>query len=388
MNPVSDDGKPPAGAPRRPFDSPLRQFEAGLLRRSRWAPVTTAIVAINVLVFIAMAVAGAGIVKSQAIVHIAWGSNFGPFTSDGEWWRLLTNAFLHFGIFHLLFNMWALASTGPLVERMYGSVAYGSAYLLAAVTGSLASIAMHPQLNSAGASGAIFGIYGLLLAALLRGGRSFPHGVVKPLRISVLIFTLYSLTMGFISTGVDNSAHVGGLSAGLLLGLVLAHGDIAQRAPAWPVVTAVVVVAGAMLFSGIALIVPRTENRLEGTAAFWNAQHWIATREAAVSRRQSELLQQVRAKQLDDVGFANAIETSVLPVWREADRRLDKVVLPAASPLISQLEYLRAFIGSRRNAFELCIAGARGHNRETLDRCGKELARGDALAHDMSTRTK
>ncbi|HEV7715790.1 MAG TPA: rhomboid family intramembrane serine protease [Steroidobacteraceae bacterium] len=363
------------------------QFEERLLRRNPHAPVTLAILAINVLLFLLMQFAGAGLVTANPPVYILWGSNFGPFTADGEWWRLITNTFLHFGIVHLLFNMWAIAATGPLVERLYGSVSYALAYVIAAVAGSLASIAVHPHLNSAGASGAIFGIYGLLLAALLRGGRSIPGGVVRALRTSVLVFTLYSLATGFISAGVDNSAHVGGLVAGFLLGLVFAHGDIAEREPPLTTAIAAAVVAGAMLFAGIAFIVPNTANRLKGTAAFWNAQHWISTRELAASRKQSELWQQVHAKKLDDNAFANAIESSVLPVWREADRRVGRVVLPSGSPLEAQLEYLRAFIGSRRNAYELCIAGARAHDPATLDRCVKELARGDAMAHRPGAKT-
>ena len=364
------------------------QFEERMLRRSPRAPVTMAILAINVLVFLAMQFAGAGFITSNAVVHIAWGSNFGPFTSDGEWWRLLTSTFLHFGILHLLFNMWAIAATGPLVERLYGSIAYGYAYLLAAVAASLTSIAVHPQLNSAGASGAIFGVYGLLLAALLRGGRSIPRGVVKPLRTSVLIFTLYSLSTGFISAGVDNSAHVGGLAAGFLLGLAFARGEIAERERSWAPVFATAVAAGAILFAGIALIVPTTVNRLEGTAAFWSAQHWLATRELATLKHQNQLWLQVRAKKLDDNGFANAIESSVLPIWREADRRMSRVVLPPDNPLMPQLKYLRAFIASRRKAYELCIAGARGHNRAMVDQCTLELTRGDLMARTMTARIR
>ncbi|MEJ1962017.1 MAG: rhomboid family intramembrane serine protease [Gammaproteobacteria bacterium] len=359
------------------------QFEERLRQRTDWTPVTTTIIAINILVFAAMAFAGAGLLKTQPAVHIAWGSNFGPFTADGEWWRLITCAFLHFGIFHLLFNMWALAATGPLVERLYGSTAFALAYLTMAVASSLASHAVHPDLNSAGASGAIFGVYGLLLAALLRGRRSIPAGVVKPLRASVLLFTLYSLTTGFLSTGVDNWAHVGGLVAGVLLGLVLSRGDIAERKPSLGTVIPVTLAASAILFAGIALILPRTANRLEGSAAFWNAQHWIAKREWAVSREQTQLWQQVRERKLDDYAYSNAIESDVLPVWREAERRMNRVVLPSESPLTEQFAALKTYIGIRRSAFESCVAGARTHNRETLDQCAQQLARGDALAQGM-----
>ncbi len=93
----------------------------------------------------------------------AWGSNFESYTTDGEWWRLFTSLFIHFGIAHLASNMIALAVFGPLVERLYGSVNYFLIYLLA---GSSERPSRHrlasEDINTAGASGAIFGILGAL----------------------------------------------------------------------------------------------------------------------------------------------------------------------------------------------------------------------------------
>jgi Rhomboid family len=120
------------------------QFAARLIAQSPKVPVTVALVAINTLVFIATLIAGAEWIIPVGKVQIAWGSNFGPYTADGEWWRLLTSLFIHFGIPHVVLNMIALVMFGPLVERLYGSVNYLAVYLMAGVAGGLASISWQP----------------------------------------------------------------------------------------------------------------------------------------------------------------------------------------------------------------------------------------------------
>ena len=153
------------------------------------------------------------------------------FTTDGEWWRVFTSLFIHFEIIHLAFNMWALATFGPLTERLFGSVNYLLIYLAAGVSGSLASISWRPDINSAGASGAIFGVLGSLLAAHLRTGETFPSSVLRPLRNSTLIFAGYALLSGLQHEGIDNAAHLGGLAAGFLFGLVMARDPSRARVP-------------------------------------------------------------------------------------------------------------------------------------------------------------
>ena len=199
------------------------EFDQNLILQSRHTPVTVGLVAINTLVFLVTVFAGAEWIVPRGNVQVAWGSNFGPFTTDGEWWRLLTSLFIHFGVIHLAFNMWALATFGPLTERLYGSVNYLLIYLIAGVTGSLASISWRPDINSAGASGAIFGILGALLAAHLRNKKTMPSSVLQPLRTSTLVFVGYALLNGFTTTGIDVAAHLGGLTAGFLIGLVAAR---------------------------------------------------------------------------------------------------------------------------------------------------------------------
>src|SRR6185437_16019006 len=170
---------------------------------------TYAIMGLNVLVFILMAMNGAGLVDANGLVHIKWGSNFAPLTLTGDWWRLITNLFIHFGIIHLLANMYALYFIAIYLESMLGKQKYIAAYLCTGVFGSLLSLWWHTTpVNSAGASGAIFGLYGLFFAFLTTD--IIPAKVRQSLLKSIGIFILYNLLYGFKS-GVDMAAHVGGI---------------------------------------------------------------------------------------------------------------------------------------------------------------------------------
>jgi membrane associated rhomboid family serine protease len=202
------------------------EFETRLARRSPRTPVTFALITVNTVVFMAMLFGGAEWFRPVGHVQIAWGSNFGPYTTDGQWWRLLTSLFIHFGVIHVTFNMLALASFGPLVERLYGSTVYLLIYLLSGTLGSLASVAWHPAINSAGASGAILGICGALLAAQIRVDDRFPADILRPIRYSTLLFLAWVLYSSFKSSGVDYAAHLGGLLSGFLLGSALAPGYV------------------------------------------------------------------------------------------------------------------------------------------------------------------
>ena len=206
----------------RPQIKASTEFEARLIARSPQTPVTIGLVAMNTVVFIAALFGGAEWFYPVGNVQIAWGSNFGPYTIDGEWWRLVTSLFIHFGLPHVFFNMLALASFGPLVERLYGSMIYLLIYLLTGILGSLASVAWHPAVNSAGASGAIFGILGALLAAQLRAGASFPSNISRPIRYSTLVFLGWALYASLTYKGVDYAAHLGGLTSGFIVGLAAA----------------------------------------------------------------------------------------------------------------------------------------------------------------------
>ena len=200
-------------------------------RSSNQTLVTHALVGINAAVFLGMALAGISITSptTQQLVH--WGANWGPRTLSGEWWRLFTCMFLHIGVIHIAFNMWCLWDLGALGESLYGNWTFASVYLISGVAGSVASVAWHPGTVSAGASGAIFGIAGALIASFYLGEFSLPRAAIQPSLRSVVMFAGYNLLFGAVSGRTDNAAHIGGLVCGLALGALIAKAAPNQDDP-------------------------------------------------------------------------------------------------------------------------------------------------------------
>lgn len=162
-----------------------------------------------------MAVMGVNILLPDTESLLKWGANFRPSTLDGQWWRLITNCFLHIGIFHMLMNMYALLYIGLLLEPYLGKVRLTAAYLLTGLTASTTSLLWHPLTISAGASGAIFGLYGVFLAMLTTN--LIEKTARKALLTSIVVFVGYNLLYG-LKGGIDNAAHLGGLIGGLIIG--------------------------------------------------------------------------------------------------------------------------------------------------------------------------
>ncbi len=177
--------------------------------------ITPLIVDINILVFAIMVISGVSFIEPTTTDLINWGANFRAVTLSGQWWRLITNVFLHIGIIHLLFNMYALVYIGVLLEPHLGRLRFATAYLLTGILASLTSIYWHPVTISAGASGAIFGMYGVFLAMLTTN--FIDKSVRKQLLISISIFVAYNLMNG-MKAEIDNAAHIGGLLSGLVIG--------------------------------------------------------------------------------------------------------------------------------------------------------------------------
>jgi rhomboid protease GluP len=181
--------------------------------------VTYAIIAINIIVFILMAIDGAEIFTvTEGLVHIKWGSNVTALTFSGDWWRLITSTFIHFGIIHLVMNMYALYSAGVYLEPMLGKTKYITAYLCTGVIAGIVSLWWHKDgVNGAGASGAIFGLYGVFISLLLTN--LIPKQTRSALLQSIGIFVVFNLVYG-MKSGIDNAAHIGGLISGMLIGFI------------------------------------------------------------------------------------------------------------------------------------------------------------------------
>ncbi len=231
-------------------------------------PVTIALVAANLIVFVVQMMSGADPLEPSTQDILRLGGNLAPLTLTGDSWRLVTSMFLHIGILHLLANMYMLIVAGPAVERLLGSVNHAVIYLLSGLAGGLTSAMWYghhevshldPQMLmlgvaqsvsslelvvSAGASGALMG----MAAAALVGRLVLPPDVLAEHDVPAKALgqvVLISLAQGFMGNGVDNAAHIGGFLAGAVLALPL------MKAREWPgTIRAVAVLAIAAAGAG------------------------------------------------------------------------------------------------------------------------------------------
>jgi len=204
----------PAGAPPAPtgWGPTLR----GLLpSRHFWA--TPLLLALNALVWAAMTASGVSATDPTGHDLARWGSNVSSLTLPGQPWRLLTSVFVHGGAVHLLLNALSLWLLGVLLEARVGAVRLLAVYLASGVAGSLATLWYHRGgINSVGASGAIFGLYGLLLALLISKKLVLDKFDRRAMLGLVLYLVLSNLISG-LSGNIDNAAHLGGLLLGALV---------------------------------------------------------------------------------------------------------------------------------------------------------------------------
>ena len=201
----------------------VRRLTAGILPEG--ATYTILLMGANFVLFAITLVAASKIglgpvalIRIPPEILVDLGANYGPLVYRGEYWRLLTGAFLHANLVHLLFNMWVLFDVGPAVEEMYGQSRFISLYMLASIAGSLASYWWHfPHTLMVGASGAIFGLIGVMV------GYGYRHrtALAEQIKTMYLRWAIYGLVFGLMMPGVDNAAHIGGLAAGIACGYVV-----------------------------------------------------------------------------------------------------------------------------------------------------------------------
>lgn len=208
MTNYSDFDSPPPPPPRAALPIPMSQ------------PVVTYILLAAIVIVWGITELAGG--STTSAVLVAFGANYGPAILEGQTWRLFTSMFLHVGLAHLFFNAYALFVFGLEMERLYGPDRYTVIYILAGLFGSLASFAWRgPQVLSAGASGAIFGVIGMNLAFFLLHRETF--GDFGRSRITSTLFIIgVNIFFGLTVPRIDNMAHMGGLIAGFALGYALA----------------------------------------------------------------------------------------------------------------------------------------------------------------------
>jgi membrane associated rhomboid family serine protease len=235
-NPTQPEILPPDSG-TAPYQQPVRK------QRSSWAsaPATYVLVGINCAVFLAMLANHVSFMSPSPEDLMHWGANnAGAVLILGQWWRVVTAMFVHVGIIHLATNMWCLWNLGMLAESLIGTAGVFAAYILSGAAGNLLSVfasrlLAHPgDMNDAffgsvgaGASGAVFGLAGLLIVLLKSPLLPVPPEELKRLRRSVIYFAGINLLIGLGTmvpgsfVRIDNMAHIGGCLCGLLFAVPL-----------------------------------------------------------------------------------------------------------------------------------------------------------------------
>lgn len=349
--------KPPSGG---------EAFYKALKGRTRWAVVTPAIVGTYLVVFGGLLAGSGGIGDPRTLID--WGSSIGPRTTNDEWWRLATAMFIHVGVIHLIAEMAGLVQVGLLVERLVGRLAFAVVYIASGVLAGLWSLTLHPVSVQAGAAGAIFGIYGLLIATLLlglvqRSSLAVPPRVLLGLWPGVAMFLAYNV----LSQGVFNEAMQAGLVVGFTGGMLISGRVISEKPPVRRV--------GAVLAATVAIIVTLA-SPLRGFADISGEiarvkdgeERTVRTYDTAVDRFKAGRISAQELARIADriVGELQSIQTKLVS--------LDNV--PAEHwPMVEKAcEYLKL----RQDSWRLRAEGLRAGRARTLQEA--DVAEHSALA--------
>lgn len=367
------------------FQSPIPRLQAGtsltdLLRSSpARSPLTHGLLAGCVLVFLAMLSQGAGLWHTTTGVQLAWGANFGPATQDGQWWRLATAIFIHFGVLHLAMNMWALRDVGRLVERLYGPWRFAVLYLGSGVLGNLLSLVVQGnQAVSGGASGAIFGLYGALLVFLWRERRQVDPHEFRWLFWAAIVFVGLIFAMGiWVVPGIDNSAHLGGFAVGALLARTLAkpwNANSPRGRTGAGVALAVLVFAAGWLTWHI----PPPRYLLGDERKVQVAIQNFTIADQQISQQWNAILNAAPASELSFEQLAGQIESNVTAEYEQTFEQLMAATPASQAPSVVALGNLQTYAATRIQASRALVDGLRRKDSEKI-RDALRQAQGSAV---------
>jgi rhomboid protease GluP len=325
-------------------------------------PVVLVLIVANLAMFAVELASGVDPFNPQREMVVALGANHAPLTLHGQWWRLFSSMFLHYGVIHIAMNMLCLYQ-GRIVERLYGSVGFAVIYLVAGIVGSIASVA-RAAAPSAGASGAVFGVFGAFAAFVwLRRDRMNPEAVHQIAR-SLGSFFMINFAIGAVIPGIDLTAHFGGLIGGFASGAALLAG---KRADGQRVLRAIaVLVGGTALAAAVVVAIP--DRSL--TTRFNTTQD-------AVFAAYKDLQLQHALGRLDGAQLADRIERDVLAPW--------SVTLDAVQVATEPGDKLRRFMELREEAWRAELAKLRNPTSEDLALKANQL---NEAANEAANATK
>jgi membrane associated rhomboid family serine protease len=330
-----------AAANERPENEAFRRM---LRARMPRLTATPAIALLITAVFLGMLIDGKATSDPETL--LAWGGNLGTRTTNGEWWRLVTSTFVHVGSLHLLVDVTVLIQLGMILERLVGRVTMAAVYLSAGLFDGLANLSSHPVTVTVGSSGAVFGLYGLLSAALIwqtfRGRReplrfTIPAFAVKRLAVGAAVFLIYSATNGFAG-----APEVVALLCGTMYGVILARhaGDeepTPRQAGLVMLATAALVMFVAIAIGGITDVRPELARVVE-------------VEKSTVATYQTSL-DALKKGRLTADALAQLAERTIVADLQAADARLAALTdVPSAhQPLVDEArEFLRLRCASWR----------------------------------------
>jgi rhomboid protease GluP len=359
-------------------------FDFKISQKSPWIGILAmpfvVILLANIAVFVLMALSGVSIVNPAPKTLLLWGADYGPKTTSGEWWRLLTSTFVHIGLVHVVFNMFVYIRVAPIIQAMLGRAGFTTIYFVSGIAGSLTSLIWNPYVVSAGASGAIFGLYGALLGyALVQHGK-LKSALVVNLAGYAVVFIAYNVIYGMVREGTDMAAHFGGLGAGFISGMCLSFGNREEGSQHQWRRSLVVAGVSAALMIAVALRIPHTVDLQATLAQFGKVEDSALTKfNAAIGN--------FKTGKLKPNDFANLVEKDVLPDWNAEYTLIRQIKgLPARQDRI--VTTIAKYMELRRDGWSEMIEGARQNLPGKIQGALKKEKEADKVVQEMGKLAK
>ena len=338
--------------PRSPASDPFNDF---LRARTQWPIVTPLLLTANVVGFGAMVMAP-GVIDKQTLIE--WGANYAPLTTNGEWGRWISSMFVHAGVLHLAATVAGLATLGSVLERTVGRVAFAAAFLGSGIVASIVSgWTSSATAVTCGASGALFGIYGLLVATVVCGYLRSPRiptsmQVVKRVAAGGVICVGYT----WLTDHLGLAAELAGMASGMTAGLVIARG-VAQTKPA--VARAALVSVATLVFAvaSVAAVEPVIDARPK------LAQ--VGQLEARTAASYTAAVAEFTAGRMPPTTLAGVIDRTILPALK-IERNRVTALRGVAREQEPMLVALRQYFHLREESWHRRAEGLRRANMAML----------------------